>query len=163
MFNRLCNEPGQRQTVATVKQDTDNADGGTAQGVGVCRSGRNQSNAETTADGVQFVSDRDQCPGVACRQGAPGLGWQIVLRNGVRYRFRFAVVQCVFPSHDPLDFREFTDHAGYEIGFTEEGGPGHGLTLRWCQLPGQCRCQCGEPLDLLKRGAELLLVYDLFE
>ena len=108
------------QTV--LHQHPQNTQGGATQGVGVFVAGRNQANAPNTDQGFQLVGQRHGGSHFAVRQVVAGKTRLVVLLDGFGDFFGFAVQAGIVFAHRALQFGEFADHFGNQVGFGQTRG-----------------------------------------
>ena len=71
---------------------------------------------------VDLVGKRERLTGLGRRQGVSRKSRPIVLLDRKRHFLRIALRLGVVAAHDALQFREFADHGGHQIGLGEFGG-----------------------------------------
>ena len=145
----------EREAVAAVEADVDDAQGLAAQGVGVGAAGGLETDAEAAGDGIELVGDADDGPAVVAGQVAAAAGGQVVFIDPGRDLFVLAGGPGVLPAHDALEIGKFADHAAFEVGLAEQGGAADFVFFAGAQFFGQQLGQGPETFNLFVRGSEL--------
>ena len=104
-----------------IHQDIHSADGLAAEGEGILRAGGDEATEEGSSQVVQFIREGQRAADGLLRQDVTGEARHVLLEDRLGYVGFFAVQESVFLAHFTLEFGEFGDHAGSEIGLGEEG------------------------------------------
>ncbi len=158
----------ERQRVTLLENDVDDAEGLTAQGIGIGRSRRDQADAEESADRVQLVGDADDGPFVGFGKLAARRRGEVMLIDRLGHDGILAGQKGVFAPHDPLEFGEFADHLGVQVGLGEQRRPldmgRKGGLMSWkVRYAGDPAGKLPETHDLFVGGAEEGMEDDLLE
>ena len=115
----------------SISQDIYGADGLTAEGEWILRAGRDEAAQEGRSEVIQLISKGERTADFLLREDISGKSWHVLLEDGLcNFRF-FPVKESVFLTHFALQFGEFGDHAGREVGLGEEGGAVSVSGFRW--------------------------------
>ena len=139
----------QRQPQLVLDDQTNDPQGGSAQGEGVLAAGRLLVDGEHADQAVELVGQGDA--EADRRRGAAvvrSLG-RIVLGDGLRHLGLLAVGQSVVAAHDTLQLGKLAHHAGDEIGLAEPCGGAHAVQVCARHGLGDLHGQRGDAVDLV--------------
>ena len=149
----------QRQTQAVFKHETDDTEGGTAQCEGIARTGGLFVYSEKPDQRVELVGEGHGDRGRRGRAVVIRPGGGIVFGNRTRDSGVFAVIQRIVLPHSALQFGEFIDHLGHQVGLGEMGSPHCLVGVAARNVGCQFARQRGDTLHLLRHGAKVGVKY----
>ena len=88
----------------------------------VAVAGRDLADAEHADQRFELVGQRDDRANLAARQAVAGEAWFVVIFDGIGDVGSQAVMLGVVAAHDALQFGEFADHVGQQVGLGQHGG-----------------------------------------
>ncbi|MNZ65512.1 hypothetical protein D3C78_837090 [compost metagenome] len=162
LLDRELDRTGQVQVQLLLDQDTQHAQGGTAQGVRVLAAGRQHANAEDADQGVELVGDGHGSTGEGLRQLGASTARHVLLVQGQGHVFRLTVVERVVVTGNTLHFREFADHLGGQVALRQQAGTAGALGVAADQR-GDEGGQPGNALGLVVHGTQLSLEHHVLQ
>ncbi|RMQ81812.1 hypothetical protein ALP97_05247 [Pseudomonas salomonii] len=153
---------GQVEVELFVDQDTQHAQGRTAQGIRVFAAGRQHADTEDTDEGVQLVSDGHGRTGQGAWQLSASTARHVLLVQCQGYIVRLAVVEGVVVTGDALHLWELADHFGGQVALGQQasaGCPGSVTANAWGNVGGQL----GNAHGLVVDAAEFFLEHHVLQ
>ncbi|MNS88943.1 hypothetical protein D3C72_1229370 [compost metagenome] len=121
---------------------------------------RRQADGPDADQGFQLVGQGHGGAGGGGRQAVAGKARLVVFGGGQGHFFRFAVMARVVRAHDALQFGEFADHVGQQIGLGQQGTAfGQGDVI--LQLGGDGAGQRLDALCACRLRTQLVVVDDV--
>ena len=152
----------ERQIQVAFAQHADDAQGMAAQRERVAVAGRDLADAEHADQRFQLVGQRNDGADLAARQTVAGEARLVMILDGVGDIDGKAVMQRVVAAHDALQFGEFADHVGQQVGLGQQCGlfGMQGETFA-AQLLANCLGNGADALHAFALGPQPIVIDDL--
>ena len=134
-----------------------------SQAIRVFRAAGNQAHPDTAQNSIELVRDRNNRPQLTHGRIISRKGRAVMFLDRLSNHGFLPRMGSVISAHDPLQFRKFINHQGYQIGLAQTPGSQCLRFLIRTYMSGQNPDQAANPFHFFIQGSQLFLEYNSFQ